>query len=88
MKTMYKYSLALNDRQTILVPRGYMVRTVQTQAETICLWVEVNPDAPCVPVDIKIVGTGHPEIEPTDEYLGTAQTNAGRYVWHVYRSMT
>ena len=85
MKTIWKYPLVLGQRQTICIPKGFKILTVQEQHGVICLWAEVIPPSQLENVIIKVVGTGHAEVTDVDEYLGTVQTNSGLFVWHIYR---
>jgi hypothetical protein len=86
MKTIYKVELKITDVQTIELPSGAEILTVQNQRNSLCLWALVETDAKLVSRVIEIIGTGNP-IEPRPrKYIGTAQISHGEFpfVWHVF----
>ena len=84
-RTILKYPLQVTDRQTVALPRGAKVLSVQDQRGILCLWALVATDAEIVNVDIRIHGTGHelPDDASAYAHLGTVQQ--GQYVWHVFK---
>lgn len=85
MKTIYKYALRVTDEQRVDLPRGAVVRLVAVQGNTLCLWAEVDPEAPLSPRTFRIHGTGHPILTTDDEilfYVGSVMMDP--FVWHVY----
>jgi hypothetical protein len=86
MKMIYKYPLAIVDDQTITMPEGVHLLTVQEQNGALCLWAMVNPEARPREVRLRVIGTGHPIPDGLEGYswLATAQTAGGRLVWHVF----
>lgn len=84
--TIWKFPLTTADTQTISLPYGHRVLTVQTQNKQPCLWVVVNPDNECVPCTFHKYGTGHPITLPGDRlaYVGTYHLREGRLVFHVF----
>ncbi len=89
-RTIWKFPLYVTDAQTIPVPQGAKFLAVQVQAGEPCLWAMVNPDAPKVPVEIRIHGTGHalPDDSTHYDYIGTFQLDSGALVFHVFRVLT
>lgn len=82
--TIWKFSLQTKDHQTIQMPRGAQLLTVQAQGgDCPSLWAKVNPLLPKDPRHIRIVGTGHP-IDFQGTYLGTYQLAGGALVFHVF----
>ena len=72
MEKIYKYPLALEDKQTIEMPIGSQILCVQTQFN--------QPY-------IEIYGTGESITNPFPSYLkyiGTFQINNGHEVYHVF----
>ena len=57
------------------------MRHVDNQAGQICLWIEVDPEAPKVSQWFHIFGTGH-TLQPDMEYLGSVLV--GGFVWHIF----
>lgn len=82
--TIWKYPLAITDRQIIMVPYGAGTLTVQAQGDSLCLWALVNPDAPKKPRVIEILGTGNPAPEAHRCYISTVQTHNRALVWHIF----
>ena len=86
-KTIWKFELETTDNQTIEMPIGSKILTVQTQNGKVCLWALVDPTVIKVKVFIDIFGTGH-EIHYGENiirnYLGTYQLQNGDLVFHVF----
>lgn len=84
-KTIWKYGLELVDRQTVKMPQGGEVLTVQTQGAEPCLWALVNPEHEKEERIFEIHGTGNPihaDMGIEREYIGTFQQPP--FVWHVF----
>ena len=85
MKKIYKYPLALEDKQTIQMPKGSSILCVQTQHGKPCLWAMVDHRVPSIDVKIEIYGTGETVSQPDWlRYIGTFQINGGYEVYHVF----
>lgn len=87
MKTIWKYPLAITDRQTITTKAGARFMSVQVQNDTPCLWLLVETNMPDEQVRLRIHGTGHEvyESENLDGFLGTIQLHEGELVLHVFK---
>ncbi len=83
MKTIWKYQLEVTVSQDILMPEGAVLLAVYEQHGTLCLWALVESNAAQETHQIRIVGTGH-AYEGGGDYLGTALTQGGSLVWHVF----
>lgn len=84
---IFKYPLALQDRQVIYLPEGAPILTVQEQRNELCLWVGVPDNIEEHPLQARafnIYGTGHTLREKPQTYIGTAQTQDSTFVWHVF----
>lgn len=87
---IYKYRLEVADRQTIWMPKGAKILTVQDQGEAglLSLWAQVDETIGEVEDRvIAIYGTGNimpVAQEEIGEYIATAQTHNGMLVWHVF----
>jgi hypothetical protein len=90
MKTIYKYSIGVTDMQTVEMPEGAEILTVQVQHGTPCLWAIVDPQrSQTKKRSIKMFGTGQPvnyEFHGC-KYIGTVQMNGGQLVWHYFESI-
>jgi hypothetical protein len=85
MRTIYKYPLELVDLQTLELPAGAELLTVQMQDGRPCLWAEVATSAPARPRTIAIYGTGNPIPGDAEiEYIGTFQMHGGALVFHAF----
>lgn len=87
MITIWKFPLAVTDDQTVSMPEGARVLTVQVQYETPCLWAMVDTEKPLVDHLIHIAGTGHPlplQNVGWGQYVGSFQRLGGSLVFHVF----
>lgn len=80
---VFKYPLEMADSQTISVPRGAQLLTVQIQHNLATLWALCDPDAPLAPLEIDMVGTGYTAPENMS-YLATVQWSGGSFVTHYF----
>ena len=85
MKMVYKYLLGITDVQTIQMPKGAKILTVQVQsAYGPCVWALVDPSQELENVKIRIAGTGHHIKEDIVKYIGTFQLQGGALVFHAF----
>lgn len=87
MKTIHKYPLRDIHHQSLQIPAGAKILTVQAQRNEIQLWAEVDPDAPVVTRHIDILTTGEgidDELQAKRTHLGTVQLDGGDMVLHVF----
>lgn len=87
METVFKYALAVTDRQSLLLPKGALALIVQVQREQPCLWCQVDSTAALEERRFAIVGTGYPlptAEEGFAQYIGTFQQYDGDLIWHVF----
>ena len=83
-RVIWKFPLALAERQCIKLPRGAELLDVQVQDGVACLWAIVFPENDPVPVNLRIIGTGNPfELSKHSLYVGTFQTPP--FVWHLFQ---
>ena len=86
-QTIWKYKLTNSSRQTLFLPKGAKILTVQVQNIEVVLWVLVNPDNETEERIIIMFGTGNPIDTIFNEkiaYIGTFQINNGNLVYHVF----
>lgn len=84
MKKVLKFPLKITDDQTVVMPEGSQILTVQTQHDTVTIWALCPETLKKQPRRIEIFGTGHPIPNGNRTYLGTAITQGGSLVWHVF----
>ena len=83
MKTIYKYSIKVTDKQEIQIPCNAKIIHVGLDPQGVpCLWAEVDTTAPMKPVSVFIVGTGNPMPHVAHTHFGSFIQ--GPFMWHVY----
>lgn len=83
METICKFTLEITDEQTINLPVGFQVLTVQMQNGQLCLWALVDPSQPTITHTAFVVGTGNPcDHVAGYAYVGTVQERS--FVRHVF----
>jgi len=87
-KTIWKYELQVIDHpQRIDIPLDSKIMTVQSQGESICMWVMVDPDAEKETRYFEVFGTGGPihcDMGVSRQYIGTFQLLEGKFVGHLF----
>lgn len=87
-QSIWKYQLETVDSQTLLMPRGASILTVQTQNEIPCLWALVDPYESKEERVIEIFGTGHKVNDENGiRYIGSYQLMSGAFVGHVFERL-
>ena len=83
---IWKWPIQITDRQTVMMPAGAQVLTVQTQGGQPQLWALVDEmqDAPKTPRKFAVYGTGNSLPENPGRYITTFQQYGGDLVWHVF----
>ncbi len=84
MKTIWKYQLEVEKNQTLVMPEGAEILTVQLQYETACIWAVVDPEAKSVPRTFELIGTGHDFKLQNYLYIGTFQVDGGNFIFHLF----
>jgi len=86
---IYKYPLETKRVQTIEVPQGGEVLTLQVQDNNPTLWIRHEKGAPTKKQTFMLIGTGHEFIPDSEDgstldYVGTCQLNNGALVFHLF----
>ena len=81
---IWKWTLGLTDIQSLPMPEGAKVLTVQMQHGALALWALVDENAPQSNRSFAIYGTGNPMPQSPGEYVGTFQLRNGDLVFHVF----
>lgn len=85
MKTVYKFPLETTDLQSVEMPIGAEILTIQTQNERACIWALVDVEQPLEKRHFEMFGTGHPVPANAErKYIGTFQMSGGRLVFHCF----
>lgn len=86
MITIHKYTLDVNAKYACIASyEGMLPLHVGCQNDSVCLWAEVDTNAPEVAIAFQIVGTGMSLPSDNYSYVGTALVQS--FVWHVYINM-
>lgn len=88
MKKIFKYPIDLIDKQTIFMPKGAVILTVQIQMNRACIWSMVEPDKPNEKRVIRVIGTGHEIQDRNLKYIGTIQQFDGELILHVFEAIS
>lgn len=85
VKSVYKYPLEITDSQTVWMPKGSEILSLQVQSGCPFIWALTDPNAVPEERTFEVYGTGH-DIQHISSrtYVGTVQTNGGMLVWHVF----
>lgn len=84
-ESVWKYELEITDAQSIVMPAGARLLTVQMQNGRACLWARVRTGIPTTERRlIYIHGTGHPLHPFADTYVSTFQVGGGALTFHVF----
>jgi hypothetical protein len=95
-QTVWKFELNIVDEQTLMLPVGAQILSVQPQRtgqteHTVMLWVLVTPDNARVERTFRIHGTGH-DIEHAESeelrHISTFQMLEGAFIGHVFELVT
>ena len=98
MQTIWKYTLEVTDEQTVQLPEGAQILSIQPQGPfgeggggEVELWALVDPETPIM-IDriIHIHGTGHPiKDEDIDllTHISTFQLMGGQLVFHAFEGI-
>ena len=84
MRTIHKFPLKLTDDQTIELPDGAKILSVQWQMNGLMLWALVDCHNALTPRHVMIRGTGHDVPDYAVEHISTVITECGGLVWHVF----
>lgn len=87
-KTIWKYQLHITDSQTLRLPVGHEILSVQSQNDTACLWALIDPnEIEKEDVIIEMFGTGNPIVYGmgiSRRYISTFQMYGGSLVFHAF----
>ena len=85
MKTIWKYELNPNRIQTIAIPFGGRILTVQTKGDDAPLmWVLVDPEMPAQDRHIGIFTTNTAVPDDPGRYIGTFLIYEGTLEFHLF----
>lgn len=92
MQVIHKQNMVVTDRQTLDLPQGAVILSVQEQYGILTMWY-TNPDTGIYNTTTRIFllrGTGvsyETHSTMAEVYLGTVQTLEGVLVWHIFEEV-
>ncbi len=83
---IFKYTVPVSDDDTVMMPQGADVLSVQTQNGVPVMWAVVDEKAkPLVPHRFYVRGTGHNMGTAIGHrFIGTFQLSGGSLVFHLF----
>lgn len=85
MLTIHKFPFEIADFVDIAIREHAEILKFDNQNETPIIWALVNTDNKSIITRFMILGTGFPFPENINaRYIGFAQFDHGRLVWHLY----
>ena len=85
MKTIWKFELTPHRLQSIPIPAGGVILTVQTKGDNApLLWVLVDPDLPLEERCLGIYTTNTAMPDDPGRYVGTFQVMEGALEFHLF----
>lgn len=83
MKTIWKYTIPVQDDFSIRMPSGAEILFVAEQGGHGCIWARVAPDHLLEERKFKLRGAGHP-IDGDCQHLGSFMLHGGQVVFHLF----
>ena len=83
-RQIWKWTLEVLDKQSLPMPEGAQVLSVQAQGGAPQLWALVDPKAYGCFRTFATYGTGQPMPDEPGVYVGTYQMHGGALVFHVF----
>lgn len=86
MKTVYKYTVPIQDEFTVTMPEGAKLLSFAAQNGDPMLWALVDPDAGFRTLRVfRLFGTGHTIVDSeTLTYVGTVLVHGDDLVFHLF----
>lgn len=84
---IWKFELAVTDQQTLMMPEGAKLLSVQMQGDACCLWALCDEEMAPEPRHIAIYGTGNPLPDQPGKYIATFQMHGGALVFHAFEAV-
>ena len=81
---VHKWKLRFLDEQTLEVPRGSQILSVEEQQGGIVLYAAVTAEAIKETVQVYVYGTGHPMSRKPSRFIGTVKLHEGGLMFHVF----
>lgn len=82
--TIWKFPLKVLGEQTISMPAGAKILSVDCQHDVVAIWAKVNSEAILAYRKVWVIGTGHKIPDGLGRFVGTCQMMSGALIWHVF----
>lgn len=90
-KTIWKFVVSHSYRFNVALPKGAEILSVQTQHDTACMWVLVDPEEnEREERQFEVFATEKIPNEHNTfrKYIGTFQIDGGDYIYHLFEKIT
>jgi hypothetical protein len=84
VERIWKFPVRVTDLQTIGMPLGAKILSIDVQKEIVCIWALCDEKAEIAKRTIRIYGTGHAIYSDPGTFIGTFQMNGGNLVFHAF----
>lgn len=91
MKVIFKYTLAAIGTQSVEMPVGSQILSLDVQNNQVQLWAMVDPnEREKENIKIEMMGTGHAFTIPDEflKFIGTVQLSGGKWVFHIFQNLS
>lgn len=87
--SIWKYPLDITDNQTLKMPKGAKILSIQNQTHSPTIWALVDTEAELETRYINCYGTGHYINEDLSKlnFIGTVQSNNNLLVFHFFEKL-
>lgn len=86
MKTIYKYHLEVDDiESTLEIQASFRILDIQVQDNKVCMWAEVDTEAPIIIWSYYVFVTGHQIPTTTYNYVHLKTVQLNQFVWHIFK---
>lgn len=83
MRAIHRETIPVNDLWHVVKLRGPILHVATRHEDAVEIWHLYDDDEPVTEHAFRVVGTGHELAPALANYVGTAVTPTGRFVWHV-----
>ena len=81
---IWKDTVSVLEDTVISMPDNAQILHVREQNDEVCMWAIGDTTGRLVDRVFTVIGTGHQCPIQNSRYVGTAFTENGTYVWHVF----
>ena len=86
--TIWKYPIEIADQQYLELPTSAEILSVQTQFDSVYVWVKLNPTVTRTARQLRLFGTGQLVPDSGLRFVGTFQIQGGHLVFHLFEEVS